>query len=422
MIEAGQFITTFSAGWSPQKNGSLVRESPQNTPRLVGQDCGAASSSNIAKFPSILWLVWHWNPFEQWKKPWLVGNQTCQFHCMSFLTLYHQISYWAILGAILQGRGCKVLWWSSNELGLGVVACWAAKQNGACIECDSVVPCCPTSRWFLYSISDPYTLCHDLPVQRRWKKPKTSWRRATCSCLSEDVPNPRCLCEDSLKTFESYDGSDASLTWGTRERRARSVAVSETLICHMRIMWEVSCISGVPAVEKGRVERESFFDRIVTIFVLGSVSVSPRSLFLIQGRQRDWGPPPRFLCLKSAPLFLGWAEGMVTHRQDWKISTEKQLQAADNMKASKVNRTSLVVQVSWQQDGFAGVSGEIWRKCRCALTANYDFVRRMHEALANMLSPQTFVLHLAQTFPDFDRGAQPFWQQGCWSAWPVSEG
>ena len=52
-----------------------------------------------------------------------------------------------------------------------------------------------------------------------------------------------------------------------------------------------------------------------------------------------------------------WGDGRLSGwsfpRQDWKISTEKQLQAADNMKASKVNRSSILLQVSWQQDGFA---------------------------------------------------------------------
>lgn len=82
-------------------------------------------AATLQSFPAF--FVWHK------KKPIWFEASFCKILIVSLEVWYLLILYhikFHIELPIAPGRGCKVLWWSSNELGPGVVACWAAKQNG----------------------------------------------------------------------------------------------------------------------------------------------------------------------------------------------------------------------------------------------------------------------------------------------------
>lgn len=302
------------------------------------------AAATLQSFPAF--FVWH-------KKTHLIWNKLCKFHWSFWYCIISNFILSCRLPQALAAKYCDGL-----QTSLARESWLAGLLNKMAPAPACVVPPVDDS-YIQLLIRIPYaSICHDLLVQRRWKKLKTSWKRAPCSCLSEDLPNPCCLSGDSLKTFQSDDGSDALLTWGRKERRARSVAVSETPICHTRIVWALHLYFRCPSGGEGPCWARKFLGIVTRWESLEFSGNFCGSVYWSKVDSVIGDRPALFFCLLGGHGLSGWS----FPRQDWKISTEKQLQAADNMKASKVNRSSILLQVSWQQDGFAFTgSREIWR-------------------------------------------------------------
>ena len=170
------------------------------------------AAATLQSFPAF--FVWA-------QKTHLIWNKLCKFLIVSLEVWYLLILYhikFHIELPIAPGRGCKVLWWSSNELGRGVVACWAAKQNGVC-----ACVCCPTSRWFVYSITDPYTIFASMP----WSPCPTQMKEAQDVVETNTLFLPQWRSSESV-LFKWWFSKDFSIRWwkwrfaDMREKRASS--------------------------------------------------------------------------------------------------------------------------------------------------------------------------------------------------------
>lgn len=167
------------------------------------------------------------------------------------------------------------------------------------------------------------------------------------------------------------------------------MAVSETLICHTRIIWALHLYFRCPSGGEGPCWARKFLG-IVTRW--GSLEFSPVSV----ARCMD----PRWTAWlgTALPVFLffvggmgGWVDGHF-HARTGRFRLKSSYRLLITWKPPKSTEAVFFSKYLGSKMDLP-LQGHVKfeETCRRALTGNHDFVRRrMQEALANTLSPQIF--------------------------------